>query len=73
MIEVTFLDDQVPAETSREMGHIHLDEVIEHAEAFASELVCISHISPRYKDAEIDAMLDARLPPDLRARTVWFR
>tara|TARA_R110002126_G_scaffold106107_3_gene240831 strand:- start:7446 stop:8258 length:813 start_codon:yes stop_codon:yes gene_type:complete len=73
VLEVTFLDERVPRAKAREQGHTHLDEFVEHAEAFQNELICISHVSPRYKANEVDAILNERLPASLRERVVWFR
>jgi ribonuclease Z len=73
VMEVTFLDERVPRAKAREQGHTHLDDVVEHRDAFQNELICMSHISPRYKASEIAAILDARLPANLRERVVWFR
>ncbi len=68
ILEVTFLDDRVSVEQAREMGHIHLDEVIEHADLFENEAILFTHFSARYRAGEIPGILDERLPESLRAR-----
>lgn len=68
VMEVTFLDDRVSVASAREMGHIHLDEVLEHAEAFENEALLFTHFSARYRADEIVAILNARLPASLRGR-----
>jgi len=66
VMEVTFLDDTIPVKEARRRGHIHLDEVVERAEAFENESILITHFSARYKAAEIQEILNRRLPPVLR-------
>lgn len=69
ILEVTFLDDRVPVERARGSGHIHLDEVVARADLFANEALLLTHFSSRYRRDEVDAILDRRLPPELRRRT----
>jgi len=68
VLEVTFLDERVSVEQAREMGHIHLDEVVENAELFENEAILFTHFSARYRAGEIAKILDERLPPSLRER-----
>ena len=68
VLEVTFLDDRVSVEQAREMGHIHLDEVVEYAGLFENEAILFTHFSARYRSKEISKILDERLPPELRER-----
>lgn len=68
IMEVTFLDERVPVEKARSKGHIHLDEVIARADRITNEALLFTHFSARYSAAEIVDILDARLPPALRAR-----
>ncbi len=68
VLEVTFLDEQVSVESTREMGHVHLDEVVEHAELFENEALLFTHFSARYTARDILRALDAKLPPSLRER-----
>jgi len=70
ILESTFLDERVPVESARARGHVHLDEIVERAEAFGNEAILLHHFSARYTRAQIDNLLDARLPPALRARVV---
>jgi hypothetical protein len=48
---------------------VHLDEIIERAERFTMPHLVLMHISQLYQPPEVPAILDARLPADLRART----
>ena len=68
IMEVTFLDERVTVASSREKGHIHLDEVIERAELFENEAILMTHFSTRYNKASIQEVLDERLPDSLRGR-----
>lgn len=68
VLEATFLDDRVDAAACRAKGHVHLDEIIERAERFANQAILLTHFSARYALAEIQAILDERLPAVLRGR-----
>jgi ribonuclease Z len=68
IIEVTFLDQRVSREKSHQMGHVHLDDIAEHAEAFENEALLFTHFSARYGPQEILRRLDRGLPQHLRDR-----
>jgi len=68
VIEASFLDDKVTVPEAREMGHIHLDELIERAEQLANPDIVFCHFSARYDAATIRAILNERLPAELRER-----
>jgi len=68
VIESSFLDALVPTADAREMGHIHLDELIERAELLPPHDVVFSHFSARYSAAKIDDILKRKLPDSLRQR-----
>lgn len=70
LVEVTFLDARVTVERARERGHIHLDELLTRPPA-NRELIFM-HLSGRYNRAEAEAILRARLPQELAARTRLF-
>jgi ribonuclease Z len=72
VMEATFLDDRKSREHARAGCHIHLDEVIERAEQFDMPHLVLMHFSQLYRPDEISAILTARLPPSLRARTQAF-
>lgn len=67
VMETTFLDDRVTVESSREMGHIHLDEVLARVDLLPKTDVVLSHFSARYGDADVRRITEARLPDDLRS------
>lgn len=68
VMECTFLDDRVSVEEARSTGHVHIDEIPERAHLFENEAILLTHFSARYSRAEIVALLDKKLPPELRAR-----
>ena len=73
ILEATFLDERVSVDSARARGHVHLDELVERAESMRNEAILLHHFSARYTAAEIEAVLDARLPPALRERVVALR
>jgi ribonuclease Z len=68
VIEATFLDDVVSLPDAREMGHIHLSELLDRADLLPKRDVVLTHFSARYTEADISRILGARLPDDLRER-----
>jgi ribonuclease Z len=72
IMEATFLDERKPLEAARAGCHIHLDEIAARAEQFANRRVVLMHFSQLYRPDEIPGILDARLPPALRARVLPF-
>lgn len=68
ILEATFLDGRKPMEAVHAGCHIHLDEWIERAERFENEHIVLMHVSQMYRPDEVDAILDARVPPALRPR-----
>jgi ribonuclease Z len=72
VMECTFLDDRKSLEAARAGCHIHLDEVIERAERFANDHVVLMHLSQLYRPDEVASILDARVPPALRAKMIPF-
>jgi ribonuclease Z len=68
ILETSFLDARVSVGDAREMGHVHLDEVLERHELFAQRDIVFSHFSARYMPEEVQQILDSRLPETLRGR-----
>jgi ribonuclease Z len=66
VIEASFLNDLVPKADAREMGHIHLDELIERADLLPRTDVVFSHFSARYGADDVRDILAQRLPEGLR-------
>jgi len=72
IMECTFLDERKSLEAARAGCHVHLDEIIERADQFANDRVVLMHFSQIYRPDEIPGILDARLPPALRAKVIPF-
>ena len=68
VIETSFLDELVSVTDARQMGHIHLDELIERAELLPEGDVVLSHFSARYGASDVARILKQKLPDALRER-----
>jgi ribonuclease Z len=68
IMEVSFIDDRVSVKSSRENGHIHIDELAERAELFKNKAILFTHLSARYRQKEALDAIDKKLPPELRER-----
>ena len=68
ILECTFLDARVPPEKAHAQGHVHLEDLLARTHLLGQPAILLTHLSARYSAAEILRILDARLPPDLRAR-----
>lgn len=71
-IETTFLDDAKPIQSARQWGHIHLDELIPRLDEIESEHIVLIHISSRYSPAQIQQILDQKIPAHHRHRVRAF-
>jgi ribonuclease Z len=69
VMETTFLDDRKSLDASRAGCHIHLDEVLARTGDFVTPNLVLMHISQLYQPSDVAPILDARMPPELRART----
>jgi ribonuclease Z len=72
MMECTFLDERKSIDAARAGCHVHLDELIERADAITSPHVVLMHCSQLYRPDEVRGILDRRLPPALAARVIAF-
>lgn len=72
VLECTFLDERKSLRDARAGCHIHLDELIERADAFANEQLVLMHFSQIYKPREVEEILRARCPAHLFERIVPF-
>jgi ribonuclease Z len=66
VIEASFLDELVAVADARQMGHIHLDELIARAELLPKTDVVLSHFSARYSGRDVARILARKLPDALR-------
>ncbi|MFT3697579.1 MAG: MBL fold metallo-hydrolase [Kofleriaceae bacterium] len=72
VMETTFLDERKTIESARAGCHIHLDEVIDRAAKFKNEAIVMMHVSQLYRPDEVAAILDRRVPPELRKKIIPF-
>lgn len=70
ILECSFLDERKSIEASRAGGHIHLDELLERADAFRNEALVLMHFSQMYAPADVHRILEERCPPELWRRIV---
>ncbi|HVT07336.1 MAG TPA: MBL fold metallo-hydrolase [Polyangia bacterium] len=68
LLEATFLDDRVTVADAREMGHIHLDELVARADLLSAKDVVLHHFSARYTAADVSQICRQRLPEALAPR-----
>jgi ribonuclease Z len=68
VLEATFLDDRVSVEGAREMGHIHLDELIARTELLAARDIVLHHFSARYTAADVSQICQRRIPDAVSGR-----
>ncbi|XP_057820350.2 tRNase Z TRZ1 [Cryptomeria japonica] len=67
IMEVTFVDDAMSVEHARDYGHIHLSEVVNHADQFQNKAILFIHFSARYTAKEIKEAM-SNLPSTLAGR-----
>lgn len=72
ILECTFLDGRKSLEASRKGCHVHLDELLERADAFENEALVLMHFSQLYSPRDVHKILAERLPPSLAKRVVAF-
>jgi ribonuclease Z len=66
--EMSFIRASHRRDKIHKFGHMHLDDFVERAGRFRNELIVASHFSTRYHPNEVRKLLDARLPPELKAK-----
>ena len=69
IVEATFLDSRVTAESAARFGHIHLDELAALADQLTCRHLLINHVSARHGPSEARRLVAERLPAELAART----
>lgn len=72
-LECTYIDEARSIEQTRKWGHLHLDEIVNHAEAFRDvQQLYLIHFSPRYRAEKIRRLIKEKLPNWLYAKTIPF-
>ena len=72
IMECSFLDERKNRAASRAGCHIHLDDVLEHADRFENDQLLLMHFSQIYKPHEVAPILEQRCPPELWQHIVPF-
>ena len=71
--EMSFIRAAHRRDKIHKFGHMHLDDFVERAGRFQNELIVAAHFSTRYHPNEVRKLLDAKLPPELRAKMkLWI-
>lgn len=68
LLECTFVGPQVAAQKAHRGGHVHLDDIARHAEAFENEHVVLVHFSQRHPRSLIEEQIRRGVPEPLRSR-----
>ncbi|KAL3528264.1 hypothetical protein ACH5RR_012920 [Cinchona calisaya] len=74
--EATFLDENVTVEHARDHGHMHLFEIMEHAQWIRSKAIILTHFSSRYNIEDIRqaiSRLQTKVPAKVVALTEGFK
>ena len=62
IMECTILDDSLSVQETRNRGHVHLDELLKHADKFVGiPDILLCHFSARYKPNEIKEKIENRI------------
>jgi ribonuclease Z len=61
LIECTFLPPR-PRERSAELGHLHLDDLVERASDLTGQAVLLHHLSRRHRASQLAAAVAVRAP-----------
>lgn len=71
--EVTAWNEKRSVEQTRERGHTHVQEIIDHAELFAEhKKLVLVHRSPRHSRRFAQSVVDEKFPEQLREKVVIF-
>lgn len=66
--EMSFIREKHRRDKIHKFGHMHLDDFVERADRFRNELIVAAHFSTRYHPNEVKRLLEAKLPPELKAK-----
>ncbi|RME18293.1 MAG: MBL fold metallo-hydrolase [Bdellovibrio sp.] len=72
MMEVTYFGHKKSISHARQWGHIHLDELLPLLPSLQCEKIFLIHLSTRHTLEELNAVLDQKLPPELRQKVEAF-
>lgn len=63
--EVTFWDDSITPEEAKKRGHIHIEDLVEHAELFTQPHIVLMHSSSRFSGEDVRRIAKEKLPKEL--------
>jgi ribonuclease Z len=73
MMECTFVGGSVDSQTSKDRGHVHLDDIVAHQDKFQNKFIVLCHFSPRYHADQIrEAVMDAPFTLKFRDKIKLF-
>ncbi len=72
ILECTFVSAHHSVQDAQDRAHLLLDELIARAERFRNEFLVLMHFSQSHGPEEVQATLQARLPPALAERVRVF-
>ncbi len=71
--ELSFIRAAHRREKIHKYGHMHLDDFIEREAKFRNELIVAGHFSTRYHAAEVQRVIEKKLPESLKSRMkLWI-
>lgn len=68
IIELTFINDAVTAESARKHGHVHIDDLLAACQLLKNDRILLMHLSARHDRLSAIKELRKRLPKDLMDR-----
>ncbi|NUM35913.1 MAG: MBL fold metallo-hydrolase [Candidatus Brocadiae bacterium] len=70
-LECTFIDSKRSIDHAKEWGHIHLEEILQHAESFQEiEKILLIHFSARYTKEYVERIVTKKCPPEFMKKIV---
>lgn len=72
IMESTYIDNIKSVEHARTWGHTHIEEIIPYLTKIKSEKIVLIHTSSRYRDADLEKLLERSLPESQKNRVVLF-
>lgn len=72
LMECTYWDERKSVENAREWGHTHFDEILPWLDRLECEKLLLIHSSVRYSVAEINGIIERKVPARHRERVELF-
>lgn len=71
-LEATYWDEKKKISQAKEWGHTHLDEIIHRLDQLEAQHIVLIHSSSRYSPAQLNSLLDQKIPHRHRNRISFF-